>query len=334
MSDSNNPTNPEYPWHKPSWDKFVTARSQDHLPHALLLVGAGGTGKLDFAKKIATSLLCTAPVDNKACQECQSCKTYHANANPDFMQITLLEDKQQISVDQIRQLSEFIHYTRSFNGYRVIIINPIERMNQNAANSLLKSLEEPADNTVIILVATNLGKILPTIKSRCQLLTLATPDKNQALSWLKSQSPDLVQAEELLDMANGQPLTALNISDEEIQAKEEFANQLLASCLKQKSITEVAKNWEKFDPQTLLNWQIRWLQMLIKSRATSSQKSEINQSDNGQMLNRLDEIVSDQKQWDLYQQLVAQKQYIHTSVNSLMFVENMLLLWLQATSTS
>ncbi len=181
-------TNPEYPWHETSWDKFTTARSQDHLPHALLLVGADGTGKLDFAKKIATSLLCTAPVNNKACQNCQSCKTYHANANPDFMQIELLEDKQQISVDQIRQLSEFINYTRSFQGYRVIMINPIERMNQNAANSLLKSLEEPADNTVIILVATNLGKILPTIKSRCQLLTLTTPEKNQALSWLKSQS--------------------------------------------------------------------------------------------------------------------------------------------------
>ena len=324
----------EYPWHSTSWDKFVTARSQNHLPHALLLVGADGTGKSDFAEKIATSLLCTSPVDNKACQNCQSCKTYHAKANPDFMKIELLEDKQQISVDQIRQLSEFINYTRSFQGYRVIVINPIERMNQNASNSLLKSLEEPAENTVIILVATSLGKILPTIKSRCQLLTLATPEKNQALSWLKLQSPELTQAEELLDMANGQPLTALAISDEEIQNKEDFGNQLLASCLKQKSITEIAKNWEKFDPKTLLNWQIRWLQALIKSRLTSIQKSEIDQNNNNPLLSKFDEVISDQKQWDLYQQLIAQKQYIHTSVNSLIFVENMLLLWLQASSTS
>ena len=330
----NNLNTNEYPWHSASWDKFVTTRSQDHLPHALLLVGADGTGKLDFAKKIATSLLCTAPVDNKACQNCQSCKTYHANANPDFMQIGLLEDKQQITVDQIRQLSEFINYTRSFQGYRVILINPIERMNQNAANSLLKSLEEPADNTVIILVATNLGKILPTIKSRCQLLTLATPDKNQAISWLKSQSPELTQAEELLYMANGQPLTALAISDEDIQNKEEFAKQLLASCLKQKPITEVAKNWEKFDHQTLLNWQIRWLQTLIKARATSAEKNETNQGYSSEILSKLDKVISSQKQWDLYQQLISQKQYIHTSVNALIFVENMLLLWLQASSTT
>jgi len=325
---------PEYPWHETSWDKFTTARSQNHLPHALLLVGAEGTGKSDFAEKIATSLLCTSPIDGKACQNCQSCKTYHAKANPDFMKIELLEEKQQISVDQIRQLSEFINYTRSFQGYRVIIINPIERMNQNAANSLLKSLEEPADNTVIILVATSLGKILPTIKSRCQLLTLATPEKTQAISWLKMQSPELVKAEALLDMANGQPLTALNIKDEEINAKKEFAGQFLASCLKQKSITEIAKNWEKFDPQILLNWQIRWLQALIKSRAASTHENEINQSNNKQFLSKLGEIISDQKQWDLYQQLVAQKQYIHTSVNSLIFVENMLLLWLQASSTN
>ncbi len=326
-------TNPEYPWHESAWDKFVTARSQDHLPHALLLVGADGTGKLDFAKKIATSLLCTAPVDNKACQNCQSCKTYRSNANPDFMQITLLEDKQQISVDQIRKLSEFISYTRSFQGYRVIIINPIERMNQNAANSLLKSLEEPAANTVIILVASNLGKILPTIKSRCQLLTLATPQKSQALSWLQSQSSEPVHAEELLDMANGQPLTALAISAEEVKSKEEFANQLLASCLKQTSITDVAKNWEKFDPESLLNWQIRWIQTLIKSREASTPKGEVPQTDNNPILSKLDCVIENNKQWGLYQQLLAQKQYIHTSVNSLIFVENMLLLWLQASST-
>ena len=324
----------EYPWHATSWDKFVTARSQNHLPHALLLVGADGTGKRDFAEKIALSLLCTSAIDNKACQNCQSCKTYHAKANPDFMNIALLEDKQQISVDQIRQLSGFINYTRSFLGYRVIIINPIERMNQNAANSLLKSLEEPADNTVIILVATSLGKILPTIKSRCQLLALAKPEKSQALSWLKSQSPELTQVEELLDMANGQPLTALAISDEEIQSKKEFASQLLASCLKQKPITEIAKNWEKFDPQTLLNWQIRWIQTLIKSRAIPVQKSEVNQGNNSEIITKLDSIILNQKQWDLYQQLIAQKQYIHTSVNSLIFIETMLLLWLQASSTN
>ena len=328
------PNTNEYPWHEATWAKFVSAKSQNHLAHALLLVGADGTGKSDFVEKIATSLLCTSPVDNKACQNCQSCKTYHAKANPDYMMIELLEDKQQISVDQIRQLSEFINYTRSFNGYRVIVINPIERMNQNAANSLLKSLEEPAANTIILLVATSLGKILPTIKSRCQLLPLATPKKDQALSWLKSQSPELQQAEERLNMANGQPLTALNISDEEMHDKEAFADQIIAICLRQKPVTEIAKNWEKYDRQTLLNWQITWLQTVIKTSATADQKDDTKQGANTPILSKLTEIILEHKRWDLHQQLIAQKQYIHTSVNPLIFIENMLLLWQQASSTS
>lgn len=323
-----------YPWHKSSWDKFVTARSKNHLPHALLISGTDGTGKLDFAKRVATALLCTSPVNDEACQNCKSCKTYHAGANPDFMGIELLEGKQQIAVDQIRQLSNFISYTRSFDAYRVILLNPVERMNTNASNSLLKSLEEPASNTVIILVASNLSRIIPTIKSRCQILALPTPTKAQATSWLK-QNTTATNPEELLEMANGQPLTAIGTSDEDIQSRGDLANDLYYICTQQKSVTDVAKIWEKFDHSVLLNWQITWIENFIKNKELHLQEQSSNQGELATTLIKLDKsLPSIEEQWKLYQQLIAQKQYIHTSVNPLLFIENMLLLWLQASRTS
>jgi len=322
-----------YPWHKSSWDKFVTAKSKNHLPHALLISGTDGTGTLDFAKRIATALLCTSPVNNEACQNCKSCKTYKAGANPDFMGIELLEGKQQIAVDQIRKLADFITYTRSFNAYRVILLNPVERMNANAANSLLKSLEEPASNTVIILVASNLSRIIPTIKSRCQILALPTPTKAQAISWLK-QKKITTDPEELLEMSNGQPLTAIGISDEDIQSRGQLANDLYSICMQKKSVTDIAKTWEKYDQSNLLNWQIIWVEKFIKNNVLQSQTEPNDQGDLAMILAKLANDLSSGEQWNLYQQLIAQKKYIHTSVNPLLFIENMLLLWLQASRSS
>jgi DNA polymerase-3 subunit delta' len=322
-----------YPWHKSSWDKFVTAKLKNHLPHALLISGTDGTGKLDFAKRIATALLCTSPVNHEACHNCKSCKTYQAGANPDFMGIELLEGKQQIAVDQIRQLSDFITYTRSFNAYRVILLNPVERMNANAANSLLKSLEEPASNTVIILVASNLSRIIPTIKSRCQILTLPTPSKASAITWLK-QRKSTTNPEELLKMANGQPLTAMTISDEDIQSRGELAKDLYSICIQEKSVTDVAKRWEKFDQSNLLNWQITWVENFIKNNVSKSKAEPADKDELAIILAKLDDNLSSVEQWNLYQQLISQKKYIHTSVNPLLFIENMLLLWLQASRSS
>ena len=195
----------EYSWHEHCWDYFVRARTSSHIPHAILLTGENGIGKLALANKMAKSLLCMQPNIKtgrfEACNTCQSCKTYDSGANPDYTSVSLLQDKQQIGVDQIRELSEFLNYSRSFNTYRVVLLNPVERMNTNAANSLLKSLEEPASNTVLILIASQLSKILPTIKSRCQILSLATPTKSQSLEWLKLNVPELINPEQKLQMA-------------------------------------------------------------------------------------------------------------------------------------
>lgn len=317
------PSSTELSWHAKTWQNFSTARNNDHLPHALLLTGGHGVGKKIFAEKLVKSLLCINPVENAACNNCQACKTYESGANPDYLHIELLEGKQQIGVDQIRSLSEFLNYTRSFAGYRVVLLNPVERMNKNAANSLLKSLEEPTDNTIIILLATNLSNIIPTIKSRCQLLTLAMPSKEQAHSWLKDNKPEISNVEELLDMANGSPLLAAEIPEDLLKARNEFGSDIDEVISEKRSVTEIAKKWEKHDHESLLNWQISWIQELIKNTSTKVQYTT-------KISSNFEKKLASKQQWQLHQQLIQKKHTIHTSVNPLINLESMLLLWLQA----
>ena len=320
-----------YFWHKKTWDQFSSAYAQNHLPHAILLTGPQGVGKSLFSQKLVKSLLCENPVAESwhACNQCQGCKTYDSGANPDFMSVQLLEEKQQIGVDQIRQVSRFLSYSRSFNAYRVVLIHPAERMNQHAANSLLKSLEEPGDNTIIILTATHLSNITPTIKSRSQLLILSMPERNRAIEWLRTQKPDLENIEELLEISHGSPLIALNTSAETIEKRKELATDLLDVLEKNVSLTEIAKKWEKFDLETMLDWQIIWLQNILKRSSTANSIS-LQSAFQSKILAKLYKEIPVNSQWDLYQQLVLKKKILHTSVNAQINIENMLSLWLKA----
>jgi DNA polymerase-3 subunit delta' len=331
--DSNN----IYPWHEKSWNNFFRARETNHLPHAILLAGENGIGKQALADRMSKSLLCMQPIDQQACNHCQSCRTYDSGANPDYIKIELLEDKQQIGVDQIRRLSEFLNYSRSFNTYRVVLLDPVERMNQNAANSLLKSLEEPSRNTVIILIASQLSKILPTIKSRCQLFSLPTPNYEESLCWLKKHYPDIENSELHLQMAFGKPLKSIEIKAKDIENREALADDILGVITSKQAVTDIAKKWEKSDHNTLLNWQIFWLQEYLKESACGhaypNKNTNLFSDKYSQTLQSIAEQISIEQKWHLYQQLIAQKQLIHTSVNALMFLENMIMLWLMASKS-
>lgn len=327
-----------YPWHVDSWQKFQHACQIDHLSHALLISGAEHTGKFGFASKIAKSMLCESPsrtsTESGACNQCRSCKTYESKANPDYLQIDLLEDKQQIGVDQIRKMNQFLTLSRSFNTYRVVVISEAERMNKNAANSLLKSLEEPADNSVIILVTSHLSVMIPTIKSRCQLLHLPTPGKPQAIDWLKQKTGmDESLLAQKLDIAQNRPLAALNIDEELINSRELLLEDIINIIQEKLAITDIAKKWHKHDHTMLLDWQIGWLHQLLSSEYQSSNKSNDNQQLNQKLpknLMTIKESAMNIALWDLYDQLLQQKRLVHTSVNPLIFLENMLTLWLQA----
>jgi len=213
---------PLYPWQTESWQALQGLRAR--LPHALLLKGAQGIGKLDLAMNYAQSLLCEKPhADGMACQECGSCHWFEQNSHPDFRLIqpdalTVAEDgeekaggkkpSREISVDQIRDLSSFANLSAHCGGYRVVVIHPAETMNNNAANSLLKTLEEPTGKLLFLLVTNKPQQLLPTILSRCLSFVVHTPTREVGAAWLAQQG--VKSPEHALAQTGFAPLQALD----------------------------------------------------------------------------------------------------------------------------
>lgn len=213
-----------YSWHKVQWDRLMQRKAT--LPHAILLHGRAGIGKHAFAEQFSSAMLCKqATATNHACGQCQSCLWLKEGGHPDFRFITIEDDssksdtakkktskKSQISVAQIRQLYEYLSLsTHQVAGYRVILISPAEALNIASANALLKMLEEPPENTLFLLVASQPQRLLPTIVSRCQAIDLPTPSNTEALDWLQAQDINGDNAADALAYTGGAPLKALDI---------------------------------------------------------------------------------------------------------------------------
>src|SRR3990167_8575661 len=158
-----------YPWLTLAWNRLQQWRLQ--LPHALLLVGAQGLGKLALAEAFALNLLCKQPTpDGQACQQCHSCHLVMSKNHPDL--IAIASQKEIIKIEPIRELVDALTQTPQQGGMRIIIINEAHKMNRAAANALLKTLEEPRPQTLLMLLTDQPALLLPTIRSRCQYLKI------------------------------------------------------------------------------------------------------------------------------------------------------------------
>jgi DNA polymerase-3 subunit delta' len=233
---------PLYPWQTESWKALQGLRGR--LPHAVLLKGAQGIGKLDLAFNFARSLLCAKPhSDGSACQECDSCRWFAQDSHPDFRLIqpdalSSAEDgeekagakkpSREISVDQIRDLSGFANLSAHCGGYRVVLVYPAESMNNNAANSLLKTLEEPTDKLLFLLVTHKPQQLLPTILSRCLGFPVHTPTREAGVAWLKQQG--VKDPEHALAQTGFAPLQALDWAESGEGAEE---RSILLSAIRQ-----------------------------------------------------------------------------------------------------
>jgi DNA polymerase-3 subunit delta' len=210
-----------YPWQNETWQRLQGLRAR--LPHSLLLKGAEGIGKLDLALSFAQSVLCEAPLPiGFACHSCSSCHWFAQESNPDFRLIQPdalagVEDaaekegakkaSREISVDQIRGLANFVNLSAHSGGYRVVVIHPAEAMNSNSANALLKTLEEPTDKLLFILVSNKPQQLLPTILSRSLSIAVSMPAVDVSAAWLKQQG--VTDAAAMLAQTGFAPLLAL-----------------------------------------------------------------------------------------------------------------------------
>lgn len=247
-----------YAWQQQTWQYLNKQLAENRLPHGLLVSGAEGVGKERLVKSVAARLLCNNPgVD--ACGQCKSCQLMEKGNHPDLFWMTLeinpKTDKYYtvIRVEQVRELGEFAAKSSQMGGWRIVVIAPADLLNVNAANALLKTLEEPGDRTLIMLLTSQPQSLLPTIRSRCQQLVLEIPGQAEALEWLKLEIRDEAKARLLLSLANGAPLAAQAMQSAQWFAERKpLLRDLKALLDKQQTALAVAKSWQGLGAKELL----------------------------------------------------------------------------------
>ena len=202
------PVSTPMPWQQELWRQLQQQFEAGQLPHALLLSGPPDTGKRRLALALARKLLCREPVDGMNCGQCHACHLSAGGTHGDLCWLEPGEKSRVIKIDQVRTVVEFANKTASFGRRKVIVLAPADSMNSNAANALLKSLEEPAAETYLFLVCHRLQGVPATIRSRCQIRKLATPAREEALDWLDLTTGERAISEQLLTLADGRPMLA------------------------------------------------------------------------------------------------------------------------------
>ncbi len=235
------------PWLAPAAARLEAARQAGRLPSALLIHEARGVGAMALAVHFAQLRLCADSMP--PCGRCTQCRRVAQGEHPDFVVVGPDPESKlgQISVDQVRALSEQLSLSSYEGRGTVVVLQPADALNRNAANALLKTLEEPRADAHLVLV-TSAPSLLPaTIRSRCQKLAVAAPGRDEALAWLSAQQPahkaDWPAVLEVLGVA---PLEALLADVPHLLAIRRDVQQVLQDARQGRiDVIRTAEGWAK-----------------------------------------------------------------------------------------
>jgi len=330
-----------HPWNRSRWEALTGER--ERLPHALLLHGPAGVGKRRFALELARWLLCAAPTADAACSQCPSCHWFEQGHHPDFR---LLEPEERrtpsgesdasavqtdagedgetsptsakkaskyIRIEDVRAVGEFLSLVAHQHGWRVVILEPAERMNANAANALLKTLEEPPPRVMLILVSHQMRRLPATVLSRCRKLAFERPERTAALAWLQGEGLDA----SALDEAGGAPLLALEYADPERMLRRErfLAGLERAGVDAGFELAEEHKN--RLDEAW--GWMSRWLCDLLQVRAGGRPRYF---PEHRARIEALARQASHAGLWRLQQELTLGARWLQHSLNGQILLES------------
>ncbi|MFT5221256.1 MAG: DNA polymerase-3 subunit delta' [Gammaproteobacteria bacterium] len=209
------------PWQSDLLERAMSLKLQQRLPHAILIESSSTRDVSEFIYHLSMLLLCDHAQENQFCGECESCSLMLNSTYADFNSVGLEYDSKtkklnkNIKIEQIRDIIHELHLTPRFERLKIATIYPAEKMSHAAANSLLKTLEEPADRVLLLLVTHNQGRIPVTLRSRCQIWTMKPAKKSEAMDWLEQKSVEADEVSRYLEFAGGDPLLALHLKDQD-----------------------------------------------------------------------------------------------------------------------
>jgi len=319
-------------WFKSELSQLL--RQQDQLSHALLLKGPRGIGKQAFGMALAQGLLCEQPASGgAACGHCSACSWFASGAHPDFRILAPATENEAgpeeeegskktkashwISVEQVRELHDFIHVSSHRGGRKIILVSPAEALNVNAANALLKNLEEPPARTHFILVSHRPHRLPRTIISRCRQLSLGLPDPAEALSWLREQG--VAEPEVALAQCSGAPLLALTASEgRELAERRDVLRHVADPDFDPLAVAEALRD---LPLERFIGWMQKWTHDIVSQRMLGSIRY------NPDMARELAVVARRVDPLDalrLHRKLVREQRNIHHPLNTRLYIESVL----------
>ena len=317
-----------YPWQQGLWQQL--AGRQQHA-HAYLLHGPAGIGKRALAERLMALLLCHKPVGLEACGQCKGCYLLAAGTHPDNYVLEPEEADKAIKVDQVRELVSFVVQTAQLGGRKVVLLEPVEAMNINAANALLKSLEEPAGNTVLLLVSHQPSRLLPTVKSRCVQQACPLPNQASSMAWLAEALPECGEDErrELLTLAAGSPLAARRLHQQGVREQRALVVEGVKKLLKQQATaSQLAEAWKAMPMVMLFDWFCDWSQAMLRYQLTRDETA-LGLADMHKVVQYLADKTPQPKLLAMQDWLLQQRQKVlgKANLNSVLLLEALLVQW-------
>jgi DNA polymerase-3 subunit delta' len=282
-----------FPWLQAPAGRLAAAHAAGRLPPALLIHEAPGVGGLALATWFAQLRLCSAT--RAPCGECSHCRRVAAGEHPDFVVVGPDPESKlgQISVDQVRELSAQLSLSSYEGRGTVVVVQPAEALNRNAANALLKTLEEPRADAHLVLVTTAPSLLPATIRSRCQKLAVPAPGLESALEWLAARKPahraDWPAVLEVLGVA---PVAALGADVPKLLDIRRDVQQLLQAAGQGRiDVIRAAEGWAKDElPLRLACIENCLTSRLLAMRAGTRLQGGLLDINIGQALRLLDDV--------------------------------------------
>jgi len=336
-----------HPWNQPYWDRLCQSRSKLH--HGLLITGQTGIGKREFSLELCKYMLC-GEVSNEMhlpCGQCQNCRLFDAGTHPDFHVLTTewesedgrlplladysnryLDSKERekktrysraISIDQVRGLIVRFSTHAHISKLKVALVLPADSMSISASNALLKLLEEPPEDSIIVLVTAYPAHLPATVRSRCMFLSLSVPDRLEANNWL-SQYLTEQNSEISLDLASGAPVEAKRLAEGGFVEQYNLCLNGLSGLANRKiGPVELASQLTKIDFELLLLWLHRFISEFIKYSVANLKPDWMEKIDIDMGKVRSDRL------YGLYDRICYYRRIVREPLNEQLVIEDLVL---------